>query len=78
MSNLACSSSFSCLGSCQSCPTNSHLGCSHSKDVTIQCSKFYINMLLKLINSYNKSNQNYSNILSKNIMNASYISSWFS
>ena len=48
MSNLACSSSFSCLGSCQSCPTNSYQECSHSEDVTIQCSKLEINKLLNL------------------------------
>ena len=52
MSNLACSSSFSCLGSCQRCPTNSYQGCNHSEDVTIQCSKLEIHMLLKLVNSF--------------------------
>ena len=42
MSNLACSNSFSCLGSFQSCPTNPNYKCSHSEDVTFQCSKFVI------------------------------------
>ena len=49
MSNLTCSRTFSCLGSCQSCPTNSYQGCRHSEDVTIQCSKLEIQMLLKLV-----------------------------
>ena len=40
MSNLACSNSFSCLGSCQRCPNNPYNLCSHSEDVTLQCSKF--------------------------------------
>ena len=40
MSNLACSNSFSCLGSCQRCPNNPNDRCSHSEDVTLQCSKF--------------------------------------
>ena len=46
MSNLACSNSFSCLGSCQSCPNNSYRGCTHSEDVTLQCSKFMMRLYL--------------------------------
>ena len=51
MSNLVCRNSFSCLGLFESCPTNSYQGCSHSEDVTIQCSELEINMLLKIVNS---------------------------
>ena len=40
MSNLACSDSYMCLSSCQGCPINPNYRCSHSEDVTIQCSKF--------------------------------------
>ena len=32
-------SSFSCLGSCATCPSSQYHNCYHSEDVTIECSK---------------------------------------
>ena len=60
MSTLACSNSFSCLGSCQSCPNNSYQGCTHSQDVTLYYGKFatLVKLYISLYTHHNNSNHN--------------------
>ena len=45
--NLACSSTDSCISECNTCPSVATPLCSHDQDVTVQCCK-YITMLLLL------------------------------
>ena len=41
LENVDCTASQNCLAYCQTCPSNgiSSSSCSHSNDVTVQCSK---------------------------------------
>ena len=38
--NKSSSSSYTCYGTSNSCPSISVTSCNHSKDVTIECSKY--------------------------------------
>lgn len=42
LENVDCTASQNCLAYCQTCPSNgiSSSSCSHSNDVTVQCSKY--------------------------------------
>lgn len=39
LNSLSCSSSYSCLSSCQSCPSSASTACAHNQDVTVVCCK---------------------------------------
>ena len=40
LNSLSCRSSYSCLSSCQSCPSSASTACVHAEDVTVVCCKW--------------------------------------
>ena len=49
LDNAYCSpSSYTCLTTCESCPSSESVSCFHSEDVTLDCSK-YIQIILYII-----------------------------
>ena len=43
LDDITCHKSDLCLDSCQSCPSQEYHDCSHSEDVTLECSMLGIN-----------------------------------
>ena len=43
---MASYSSDTCLNTRNDCPSNAVSSCSHSEDITIECSKFYDKLVL--------------------------------
>ena len=42
LDRVSCSSSYSCLASCESCPSSEYHDCSHSEDVALGCGKLLL------------------------------------
>ena len=43
--DVACRSTYTCLTSCQRCPSSEDHNCGHSEDVTLSCCKYRLYML---------------------------------